>query len=150
MAVDIPTLVVATALYLAATIALGYFAYRQTKTSEDYLIAGRKRHPAVIALSYGATFISTSAIVGFGGVAANLGMGMIWLTVLNIGLGVLIAFAVFGRPTRRLGQQLGAVTFPDLMGKRYGSPFMQYGTGLVIVAVVCATNYLAQLIRKEA
>ena len=33
MAVDIPTLVVATALYLAATIALGYFAYRQTKTS---------------------------------------------------------------------------------------------------------------------
>ncbi|NLX49527.1 MAG: sodium:solute symporter family protein [Methanospirillum sp.] len=136
MAVDIPTLVVATALYLAATIALGYFAYRQTKTSEDYLIAGRKRHPAVIALSYGATFISTSAIVGFGGVAANLGMGMIWLTVLNIGLGVLIAFAVFGRPTRRLGQQLGAVTFPDLMGKRYGSPFMQYGTGLVIVAAM--------------
>ncbi len=60
-------------------------------------------------------------------------MGLIWLTVLNIGLGILIAFAVFGKPTRRLGQKLGAVTFPDLMGKRYNSPFMQYGTGLVII-----------------
>jgi len=60
-------------------------------------------------------------------------MGLIWLTVLNIGVGILIAFAVFGPPTRRLGQKLGAVTFPDLMGKRFRSPFMQYGTGAVIV-----------------
>lgn len=134
MAVDTLTLALATAAYLAITVALGYLGYRQTKTSEDYLLAGRKRHPAVIALSYGATFISTSAIIGFGGQAANLGMGLIWLTVLNIGLGILIAFAVFGKPTRRLGQKLGAVTFPDLMGKRYNSPFMQYGTGLVIIA----------------
>lgn len=134
MAVDTLTLAIATGVYLAITVALGYIGYRRTKSSEDYLLAGRRSHPLVIALSYGATFISTSAIVGFGGVAANLGMGLIWLTVLNIGLGILIAFAIFGRPTRRLGQLLGAVTFPDLMGKRYNSPFMQYGTGLVIVA----------------
>jgi len=133
VAVDTLTLAIATAIYLAITIALGYLGYKRTKSSEDYLLAGRKQHPVVIALSYGATFISTSAIVGFGGQAANLGMGLIWLTVLNIGLGILIAFAVFGKPTRRLGQQLGAVTFPDLMGKRYNSPFMQYGTGIVIV-----------------
>src|SRR5512138_236270 len=133
VAVDTLTLAIATAIYLAIVIALGYLGYKQTKSSEDYLLAGRKRHPLIIALSYGATFISTSAIIGFGGQAANLGMGLIWLTVLNIGLGILIAFAVFGKPTRRLGQKLGAVTFPDLMGKRYNSPFMQYGTGFVIV-----------------
>ncbi len=67
MAVDTLTLALATAAYLAITVALGYLGYRQTKTSEDYLLAGRKRHPMVIALSYGATFISTSAIIGFGG-----------------------------------------------------------------------------------
>lgn len=32
-----------------------------------------------MALSYGATFISASAIVGFGGVAATFGMGIQWL-----------------------------------------------------------------------
>ena len=70
VAVDTLTLAIATAVYLAITIALGYVGYRRTKSSEDYLLAGRKSHPLVIALSYGATFISTSAIVGFGGVAA--------------------------------------------------------------------------------
>ncbi len=132
--VDVVVLAAATAVYLAVTMLLGYLGYRRTKTAEDFLLAGRDSHPVIIALSYGATFISTSAIVGFGGVAANLGMGLIWLTVLNIGAGVLIAFVVFGRRTRMIGQRLGAVTFPDLMGKCYRSPFMQYGTGVVILA----------------
>ena len=60
-------------VYLAITCYLGYLGYRHTRTTQDYLIAGRKMHPAVMALSYGATFISTSAIVGFGGAAARLG-----------------------------------------------------------------------------
>ncbi|KAF5049175.1 Osmoregulated proline transporter OpuE [anaerobic digester metagenome] len=131
--VDAIILGAATAIYLAITVLLGYIGYRRTKTAEDYLLAGRDSHPVIIALSYGATFISTSAIVGFGGAAANLGMGLIWLTVLNIGAGVLIAFVVFGRRTRTIGQRLGAVTFPDLMGKCYRSSFMQYGTGIVIL-----------------
>ena len=133
MAVDTGIFVAITLVYLAATIALGYLGYRQTKESDDYMVAGRKVNPVVLALSYGATFISTSAIVGFGGVAAQLGMGMIWLTVLNIGLGIFIAFVVFGKKTRSIGSRLQAVTFPDLMGKCYGSSFMRYAAGIVIV-----------------
>ena len=41
-----------------------------------------------MALSYGATFISASAIVGFGGVAATFGMGIQWLCLLNMFMGV--------------------------------------------------------------
>jgi SSS family solute:Na+ symporter len=136
MAVDTGLFVIVTLIYLAATIGLGYLGYRQTKEDDDYMVAGRKVHPVVLALSYGATFISTSAIVGFGGAAAQLGMGMIWLTVLNIGLGIFIAFVVFGKRTRRIGSRLHAVTFPDLMGKCYQSPFMRYATGLVIVVAM--------------
>lgn len=133
MGVDTGIFVALTLAYLVIIIGLGYLGYRQTKGDDDYMVAGRKIHPVILALSYGATFISTSAIVGFGGVAAQLGMGMIWLTVLNIGLGVLIAFVVFGKRTREIGHKLRAVTFPDLMGKCYGSPFMQYAAGLVII-----------------
>ena len=133
MAVDPITTTVFVLLYIAITLVIGYVGYRKTKNSDDYLVAGRSSHPIVIALSYGATFISTSAIVGFGGVAANLGMGLIWLTVLNIGVGILIAFAVFGKKTREIGQRLSAVTFPDLMGKIYKSPLMQYISGIIIV-----------------
>jgi SSS family solute:Na+ symporter len=112
---------------------LGYLGWKQTKGTDDYMLAGRKVHPALIALSYAATFISTSAIVGFGGVAANMGMGIIWLVGFNIFFGILIAFVVYGKKTREIGQRLKAVTFPDLMGKIFNSAFMQYACGLVIV-----------------
>jgi SSS family solute:Na+ symporter len=132
--VDVLTLAAFTVLYVAVLLAMSVIAYRRTKRGEDYLLAGRKVHPAIIGLSYGSTFISTSAIVGFGGVAAQLGMGIIWLTVLCIGVGVLIAFIVYGKRTRRIGQSLGAMTLPDLLAKRYSSDFLQYGTSVIILA----------------
>lgn len=133
MAIDPMVTLVIVIIYLGITLALGYLGYRKTKLAEDYLLAGRDSHPVIIALSYGATFISTSAIVGFGGVAANLGMGLIWLTVFNIGIGILLAFVVFGKKTREKGAQTGAVTFPDLMGKIFHSPRLQFLSGLIII-----------------
>jgi SSS family solute:Na+ symporter len=85
-----------------------------------------------MAISYGATFISTSAIVGFGGAAALFGMGLLWLTFLNIFVGILIAFVVFGKRTRKMGHNLDTHTFPELLGKRFKSPFIQGFSGLVI------------------
>ena len=131
--VDTATFWVFTAGYVAITLFLAYYGWKKTKSSEDFLLAGKNVSPWVIGLSYGSTFISTSAIVGFGGVAAQLGMGLMWLVFLNIALGILIAFVVFGKPTRRLGQKLKAMTFPDLIGKRYNSNFMQYATGILIL-----------------
>ncbi|MGZ7160686.1 MAG: sodium:solute symporter family protein, partial [Methanobacterium sp.] len=71
---------------------VGYIAWKRTKSADDYMVAGRKTHPYIMALSYGATFISTAAIVGFGGTAANYGMGILWLVFLNIIVGIFIAF----------------------------------------------------------
>jgi SSS family solute:Na+ symporter len=123
-----------TAAYLVVIMFLGYYGWKRTKKEEDYLLAGRKIHPIVLALSYGATFISTSAIVGFGGVAANWGMSLIWLIVMNIGLGIFIAFVVYGKRTRKMGMRLKAVTFPHLMRKIFDSRFMQSVSGMIILA----------------
>ena len=131
--VDTATFWIFTAGYVVITLVLAYWGWKKTKSSEDFLLAGKNVSPWIIGLSYGSTFISTSAIVGFGGVAAQLGMGLMWLVFLNIALGILIAFVVFGKPTRKLGQKLKAMTFPDLIGKRYKSPFMQYATGILIL-----------------
>lgn len=133
MAVDPLTMAVVVVVYIAITLVLGYLGYRKTKKAEDYLLAGRSSHPIIIALSYGSTFISTSAIVGFGGAAALYGMSLVWLTVFNIGVGIFLAFVLFGKKTREIGQRLSAITFPDLMGKIYGSALMQYIAGFIIV-----------------
>lgn len=119
-------------VYLAAMIYLGMRGYAKTKNSTDYLLAGRKTHPVVLALSYGSSFISTSALVGFGGIAAMWGLSLFWLVFLNIFVGIFIAFVVFGKRTRRFGHLLQAHTFPELLGRRYKSKFLQVFGGLFI------------------
>lgn len=119
-------------LYLFIIAFLGYLGFKRTKNSSDYLVAGRQIHPLIMALSYGATFISTSAIVGFGGAAGQFGMGLLWLTFLNIFVGIFVAFVMFGKRTRSMGQNLDAHTFPELLGLRYQSRFMQCFAGVII------------------
>ena len=94
------TLGIIVIIYMFVIAWLGYLGYRQTKNASDYLLGGRKVNPIIMALSYGATFISASAIVGFGGVAATFGMGIQWLCLLNMFMGVVVAFIFFGRRTR--------------------------------------------------
>ncbi len=124
--------IIVTIIYLAIVAFLGYLGFKHTKNSKDYLIGGRKIHPMVMALSYGATFISTSAIVGFGGAAGVFGMGLLWLTFLNIFVGIFIAFVFFGKRTRKMGHNLDAHTFPELLAKRFQSKFIQKFAGAVI------------------
>ena len=124
--------IVVVVVYLMVVGYLGWLGYRRTQGAADYLVAGRRIHPFVMAMSYGATFISTSAIVGFGGVAGMFGMSLLWLTFLNIFVGIFIAFVFLGGPVRRLGHRLDAHTFPELLGRRFGSKFIQVFSGLVI------------------
>ncbi|WP_304123208.1 sodium:solute symporter [Methanosphaera cuniculi] len=119
-------------IYVALMILVGYVAYKRTVTSEDYLVAGRETNSYIMALSYGATFISTAAIVGFGGLAGTNGMGILWLVCLNIAVGIFLAFVVFGKKTRKMGQYLDALTFPEFLSKRFNSRFIQYFSGALI------------------
>jgi SSS family solute:Na+ symporter len=96
------------------------------------MVAGRATHPFIMALSYGATFISTAAIVGFGGVAGVYGLGLLWLPFMNIIVGIFIAFVFFGKRTRKIGHNLKALTFPEFLSRRFNSKFIQYFSGAVI------------------
>lgn len=122
--------------YLGLTVLLGYLGYRHTKSSKDYMIAGGNVHPVLMALAYGSTFISTSAIVGFGGAAGVYGMSLLWLTVFNIFVGIFIAFVFFGVKTRKLAHQLGVRTFPEFLGARFESPFIRrFSAGVIALTM---------------
>ena len=129
---DLVILSVVVLVFLLINGFVGYVAWRRTQSADDYMVAGRQTHPFIMALSYGATFISTAAIVGFGGVAANYGMGILWLVFLNILIGIFIAFVFFGKRTRKMGHNMGALTFPEFLSKRFDSKFIQYFSGAVI------------------
>jgi SSS family solute:Na+ symporter len=119
-------------LYFAAVFYLGWKGWKETKGASDYMLAGRSVNPFIMAMSYGATFVSTSAIIGFGGVAAMFGMPLLWLAFLTIFVGVFIAMVFLGKRTRRMGLTLNCHTFPELLGKRYNSKFVQSFSGGII------------------
>ncbi len=119
-------------IYMFVIALLGYIGYKRTKNASDFLLGGSKTNPIIMALSYGATFISASAIVGFGGYSATFGMGIQWLCMLNMLMGVIIAFIFFGRRTRKLGAQHNARTFSQLLGLHYKSRTIQIFIAAII------------------
>jgi SSS family solute:Na+ symporter len=129
---DILFFIITMALFAGVFIFLGYLGYRKTKTAEDYFIAGRKMGSIVIAFSYGATFISAVALIGFSGIASVYGHSILWLAFLNIFVGIFIAFVVYGLRTRRMGLSLKAMTLPELLGNRFNSVKLQQTSGLII------------------
>jgi SSS family solute:Na+ symporter len=142
---DSTIFIVMTAIFVLVTLGLGWYGYKHTSDSDEFLLGNRKMSPVVLALSYGATFLSASAIVGFGGQAAKYGLSMIWLVFLNLFVGLVVAFIVFGKPMRRLGKKLGAFTFSDFLGKRFNSPAIRMFSALIILVgmpVYCAAVML--------
>lgn len=134
--VDLPTFCIMAVLFIAVTLALGWYGYRNTKSNEEFLLGRNKATPVIVALSYGATFLSASAVIGFGGQAAVHGASLMWLCFLNLALGVAVAFIVFGNRTRELGRRLGASTFADLLGKIYKSKGIRMFTAIIIVVMM--------------
>ncbi|EEG78945.1 sodium:solute symporter family protein [Dethiobacter alkaliphilus] len=135
---NITTLTIVILIYLAIMTGLMALGYKKTKTDADYMVAGRSMHPWVMALSYGAAFISTSAIIGFGGAAGLFGFSLLWLTVLTIFVGIFIAFAVFGVRIRRMSCNLNCDTFPSMLGTRFQSKGLTAYAGLLIFLLMPA------------
>ena len=63
---DIMILAIVFIVYIFALVYVGYYAWKKTNSSEDYMLAGKDTHPYIMALSYGATFISTAAMIEIG------------------------------------------------------------------------------------
>jgi len=129
---DILFFVISMALFASVFIFLGYLGYKKTKTVEDYFVAGRKMGALLIAFSYGATFISAVALIGFSGIASVYGHSILWLAFLNVFVGIFIAFVVYGLRTRKMGLSLKAMTLPELLGNRFNSVKLQQVSGLII------------------
>ena len=134
--VDLTIFGAMTVVFIAVTLLLGWYGYRNTKNNEEFLLGRNKTSPLIIALSYGATFLSASAVIGFGGQTAVHGMSLMWLCFLNLFAGLVVAFLVFGKRTRRIGRQLGAATFSDFLGKVYGSNGIRTFTAILILVMM--------------
>ncbi len=120
-------------LYVVGMLALGYLASRRTRTLGDFFLAGRNLGPWISAFAYGTTYFSAVLFIGYAGrIGWGFGLSSLWIVVGNTVLGSLLAWLVLARRTRRLTESLHAMTMPEFLEARYGSPFLRILSALVI------------------
>jgi len=119
-------------VYLLSVAYLGWMGYRGTKTATDYLVAGRKSASVHYGFELRRNIHFNKRNRRFWRRCGLFGMSLLWLTFCNIFVGIFIAFVLLGGPARRIGHRLDAHTFPELLGRRFDSKFIQIFAGLII------------------
>ncbi|HEY9594796.1 MAG TPA: sodium/solute symporter [Spirochaetia bacterium] len=121
------------AVYLAVVVVMGVWGMRRTSTIGDFFLGNRSIGPWVSALAYGTTYFSAVIFIGFAGkLGWKFGMNVVWIAIGNALFGALAAWLVLGRRTRRMTQNLGAMTMPEYLEQRYGGKLIKILGALVI------------------
>ncbi|NVD43574.1 sodium/proline symporter PutP [Qipengyuania atrilutea] len=132
------------ALYFAAMIAIGLYAWRKsTEDSEGYLLGGRNLPPAVAALSAGASDMSGWLLLGLPGALFATGLVSAW-----IGIGLFVgAFLNWIIVAPRLREQTvsygNALTIPEFLANRFPDKAIALRVVSAIVIVAFFTVYTA-------
>jgi SSS family transporter len=125
--------IIAIAIYSVIMILIGFYGAKITKDLKDYFVAGGKLSGIIAGFSLIFTSVSASAIVGSFGTAYATGLGSVMCVTAAFGIGGPIAFYILGRPLKRLSSKLGALTIPELLGKRYYSDKIQYLAAIFVI-----------------
>ncbi len=127
---------IAIAVYLAAMLGIGYFAFKRTNNIDDYMLAGRGLKPGVAALSAGASDMSGWLLMGLPGAIYLNGLIEAWIAIgLTIGAWLNWKF-VAPRLRSYTAVAQNAITIPSFFEKRLkdNSHFLRIAASVIILA----------------
>ncbi|MCX5634553.1 MAG: sodium/solute symporter [Planctomycetota bacterium] len=125
--------IVLLSVFLAGMIAIGVWGMRKTSTLNDFFLGGRTVGPWMTAFAYGTTYFSAVIFIGFGGkIGWGYGLKGLWIAAGNTLIGALLAWFVLGRRTRRMTQNLGAMTMPEFLQERYNGSYIKAFAAMII------------------
>lgn len=131
-------------LYFALMLAIGFYAYRNsTSSSEEYILGGRQLHPAVAALSAGASDMSGWLLLGLPGALFISGLVSAWIGI-GLTLGALVNWIVVAPRLREQTQRYdNSLTIPQFLSNRFPSKAMALRVVSAVIVVVFFSVYTA-------
>jgi Na+(H+)/acetate symporter ActP len=99
---------------------IGYYAYlKSTSDVSEYMLGGRQLHPAVGALSAGASDMSGWMLMGLPGAIYLAGFSAVWIAV-GLVIGAYLNYLLVA-PRLRVYTEMAddAITIPDFFEKRF-------------------------------
>jgi SSS family solute:Na+ symporter len=122
----IQTGVVFLVVFLAVMTGIGIWGMGKTKTLGDFFLGGRSLGPWVSAVAYGTSYFSAVIFIGFAGTQGwQFGLMSLWIALGNGIIGAGLAWLVLARRTRRMTQNLDAMTMPEFLQERYGAKHLK-------------------------
>jgi Na+(H+)/acetate symporter ActP len=115
-----PYILVLSLLTVAATIWMGFWAARKSKTAHDFFVAGRSVSVGWNASAISGEYLSAASFMGVAGMVMSSGYDALWYPVCYA-CGYLFLLLFIAGPLRRFG----AYTIPDFAEGRYDSPLFR-------------------------
>jgi SSS family solute:Na+ symporter len=113
-------------MFFALVTGIGIWGMRRTKTLGDFFLAGRSMGPWVSAFAYGTSYFSAVMVIGFAGTQGwQFGLNALWIAAGNALIGSMAAWLVLAKRTRRMTQNLDAMTMPGFLQQRYGAKHLK-------------------------
>ncbi|NRQ49320.1 sodium/solute symporter [Aeromicrobium stalagmiti] len=122
--------VIAVALVAVATLGIGAFGLRFSRTTSDFYVASRSISPVWNSAAIGGEYLSAASFLGVAGLVLASGADMLWYPI-GWTTGYLMLLVFVAAPLRRSG----AYTLPDFAQVRLQSDAVRRVATLLVVAV---------------
>ena len=122
--------IIAVGAVFIATLGLGAYGLRFSRTTSDFFVASRTVRPALNASAIGGEYLSAASFLGVAGLVLAFGTEMLWYPV-GWTAGYLILLVLVAAPLRRSG----AYTLPDFAEGRLESRAVRRLSSLLVVAI---------------
>ena len=113
-----------------ATLAIGTYGLRISRTTSDFYVASRSVRPGLNASAIGGEYLSAASFLGVAALVLTAGAQMLWYPV-GWTAGYLVLLVLVAAPLRRSG----AYTLPDFAEARLGSQRVRALCSVLVVAI---------------
>ncbi len=127
--------------YFVIVLAIGYFSSRKEK-KEDFMIAGRKLSPWIVAFTLSAGLIGGNTLVNYSGFVFTYGLSIMW-GILGFIFGIIL-LAFFSKKIKKLSDKHKFHTMADYFGCLYGNKTSLIAT--IIISSVIILSLIVQFI----
>ncbi len=121
---------VAVLLVTVATLAIGTWGLRFSRTTSDFFVASRSVRPGLNAYAISGEYLSGASFLGIAGLVLSFGGEMLWYPV-GWTAGYLVLLTLVAAPLRRSG----AYTLPDFAEARLGSRAVRTVSSVLVVLI---------------
>ncbi len=122
--------IIAISLVALATIGIGAFGLRVSRTTSDFYVASRSVRPWLNSSAIGGEYLSAASFLGVAGLVLASGADMLWFPI-GWTTGYLLLLVFVAAPLRRSG----AYTVPDFAQVRLQSEAVRRAATILIVVV---------------